>query len=209
MSSPYDCLTTCLSTSSPWPPSLSGMHPQTLRAYDRLGLVSPRPQRGGGRRYSMRDILALREIQRLSQEEGINLYGIKRILDLERELEQARLLAAQLHSEVAQVRTELEIEPARWPLGWPSYAGRLPTQRPRWCPYGRQRQVSRCGTRPRRTLAQPTGKVNKVSKGLQAMDDKLTRKSQEALSVSIRQAATDGNPQVEPVHLLLALLDAG
>jgi MerR family transcriptional regulator/heat shock protein HspR len=56
----------------------------------------------------MRDILALREIQRLSQEEGINLNGIKRILDLERELEQARLLAAELHSEVSQLRAELE-----------------------------------------------------------------------------------------------------
>lgn len=87
---------------------LSGMHPQTLRGYERVGLVTPRRSAGGGRRYSMRDILALREIQRLSQEEGINLNGIKRILDLERELEQARLLAAQLHSEVAQVRAELE-----------------------------------------------------------------------------------------------------
>jgi MerR family transcriptional regulator/heat shock protein HspR len=56
----------------------------------------------------MRDILALREIQRLSQEEGINLSGIKRILDLERELEQVRLMAAELHAEVAQLRDELE-----------------------------------------------------------------------------------------------------
>jgi MerR family transcriptional regulator/heat shock protein HspR len=88
--------------------SLSGMHPQTLRGYERVGLVTPRRSAGGGRRYSMRDILALREIQRLSQEEGINLNGIKRILDLERELEQARLLAAQLHSELGQVQAELE-----------------------------------------------------------------------------------------------------
>ena len=56
----------------------------------------------------MRDILALREIQRLSQEEGINLYGIKRILDPERELEQIRLMAAELHAEMAQLRNELE-----------------------------------------------------------------------------------------------------
>jgi MerR family transcriptional regulator, heat shock protein HspR len=87
--------------------SLSGMHPQTLRGYERVGLVSPRRTTGGGRRYSMRDILALREIQRLSQE-GVSLNGIKRILDLERELEQARLMAAELHAEVAQLRTELE-----------------------------------------------------------------------------------------------------
>jgi MerR family transcriptional regulator/heat shock protein HspR len=86
---------------------LSGMHPQTLRGYERLGLVSPNRARGG-RRYSMRDILVLREIQRLSQEEGINLSGIKRILDLERELEQARRVAAELHAEVSQLRAELE-----------------------------------------------------------------------------------------------------
>jgi len=88
--------------------NLSGMHPQTLRGYERVGLVIPRRTTGGGRRYSMRDILALREIQRLSQEEGINLSGIKRILDLERELEQARLMAAELHAEVARLREELE-----------------------------------------------------------------------------------------------------
>ena len=87
---------------------LSGLHPQTLRAYDRLGLVSPGRSQGRGRRYSMRDILALREIQRLSQEEGVNLSGIKLILDQLRELEQARRLVAELHAEVAQLRVELE-----------------------------------------------------------------------------------------------------
>src|SRR5438105_13970602 len=87
---------------------LSGMHPQTLRAYDRLGLVSPGRSPGRGRRYSMRDILALREIQRLSQEEGVNLSGVKLILDQHRELEQARRLIAELHAELAQLRVELE-----------------------------------------------------------------------------------------------------
>lgn len=65
---------------------LSGMHPQTLRQYDRIGLVSPRRTSGRGRRYSARDISKLREIQRLSQEQGINLAGIKRILELEDEV---------------------------------------------------------------------------------------------------------------------------
>src|SRR6266446_2984657 len=87
---------------------LSGMHPQTLRAYDKLGLVRPGRSQGRGRRYSMRDILALREIQRLSQEEGVNLSGIKLILDQHRELEQARRLVAELHAELAQLRMELE-----------------------------------------------------------------------------------------------------
>jgi MerR family transcriptional regulator/heat shock protein HspR len=66
---------------------LAGMHPQTLRQYDRLGLVSPGRARGRGRRYSLRDIATLREVQRLSHEEGINLAGIKRILDLEAEVD--------------------------------------------------------------------------------------------------------------------------
>jgi MerR family transcriptional regulator, heat shock protein HspR len=87
---------------------LSGMHPQTLRAYDRLGLVSPGRSAGRGRRYSMRDILALREIQRLSQDEGVNLSGIRLILDQLRELDQARRLITELHAEVAQLRVELE-----------------------------------------------------------------------------------------------------
>ncbi len=76
---------------------LSGMHAQTLRQYDRLGLVVPRRRPGGGRRYSLRDVVTLREIQRLSQGEGINLAGIARILDLskrvdwlEREVERLR-----------------------------------------------------------------------------------------------------------------------
>jgi MerR family transcriptional regulator/heat shock protein HspR len=87
---------------------LSGMHPQTLREYERRGLVSPGRSGGGGRRYSMRDILALREIQRLSQDEGVNLSGIKLILTQLRELDQARRLIAELHAEIAQLRLELE-----------------------------------------------------------------------------------------------------
>src|SRR5690606_35857209 len=69
---------------------LAGMHPQTLRSYDRMGLVSPRRTSGRGRRYSARDIAKLRMIQRLSQEEGINLEGIRRILELESEVEELR-----------------------------------------------------------------------------------------------------------------------
>jgi MerR family transcriptional regulator/heat shock protein HspR len=62
---------------------LAGMHPQTLRQYDRLGLVQPQRTPGGGRRYSSRDVALLREVQRLSQEDGVNLAGIKRIIELE------------------------------------------------------------------------------------------------------------------------------
>jgi MerR family transcriptional regulator, heat shock protein HspR len=66
---------------------LAGMHAQTLRQYDRLGLVSPGRTAGGGRRYSPRDVALLREVQRLSQEDGVNLAGIKRIIDLESQVE--------------------------------------------------------------------------------------------------------------------------
>lgn len=83
---------------------LSGMHPQTLREYDRLGIVSPARTRGRGRRYSLDDIVQLREVQRLSQEEGVNLSGIKRIMMLERQLAAAR-------AEVARLR--LIAEPGR------------------------------------------------------------------------------------------------
>jgi|SRR5450755_465705 MerR family transcriptional regulator/heat shock protein HspR len=87
---------------------LSGLHPQTLRAYDRLGLVSPGRTPGGGRRYSLRDILILRDVQRLSQEEGVNLSGIKRILELESAEQRSRLLLAEMHAELSQLRAELE-----------------------------------------------------------------------------------------------------
>jgi len=86
---------------------MSGLHAQTLRTYDRLGLVSPGRAAGGGRRYSLRDILALREVQRLSRE-GVSPRGIKRILELEDEQERHRVLLAELHAEITQLRTELE-----------------------------------------------------------------------------------------------------
>jgi len=66
---------------------LAGMHAQTLRQYDRLGLVTPGRTPGGGRRYSPRDVALLREVQRLSQEDGVNLAGIKRIIDLESQVD--------------------------------------------------------------------------------------------------------------------------
>jgi MerR family transcriptional regulator/heat shock protein HspR len=78
---------------------LAGMHPQTLRQYDRLGLVSPHRTPGRGRRYSARDIEQLREVQRLSQEEGVNLAGIKRILQLENEVHELRTRLAQVEED--------------------------------------------------------------------------------------------------------------
>ncbi len=87
---------------------LAGMHPQTLRQYDRLGLVTPGRAGGGGRRYSPRDVQQLREVQRLSQEEGVNLAGIKRVIELENQVEALRARNAELVQELEQMRTALE-----------------------------------------------------------------------------------------------------
>jgi MerR family transcriptional regulator/heat shock protein HspR len=87
---------------------LSRLHPQTLRTYDRMGLVSPGRAPGRGRRYSMRDIVMLREIQRLSQDEGINLAGIKQILDLQREGDALRAEVVRLRGLVEHLGNELE-----------------------------------------------------------------------------------------------------
>ena len=83
---------------------LSGMHAQTLRTYDRLGLVRPQRSSGGGRRYSERDVDLLREVQRLSQDEGVNLAGIKRIIELTNQVEALRARVAELASEVEALR---------------------------------------------------------------------------------------------------------
>ncbi|WP_304608731.1 heat shock protein transcriptional repressor HspR [Glycomyces sp. TRM65418] len=101
---------------------MAGMHPQTLRQYDRLGLVEPARTPGGGRRYSVRDVARLREIQRLSQDEGVNLAGIKRIMDLEREVQAVRAEAAaavdELVEELHRTRAQLaELRAMAGPFG--------------------------------------------------------------------------------------------
>ena len=89
---------------------LAGMHPQTLRQYDRLGLVTPQRTRGRGRRYTMRDIRTLRRVQYMSQEQGINLEGIRRILELEERVAQAEsLVSAMMEAEAARLRAENRI----------------------------------------------------------------------------------------------------
>jgi MerR family transcriptional regulator/heat shock protein HspR len=86
---------------------LAGMHAQTLRQYDRLGLVTPGRTSGGGRRYSWRDVALLREVQRLSQEEGVSLAGIKRIIELENQVDALRARVAELAAELDHARAEL------------------------------------------------------------------------------------------------------
>lgn len=85
---------------------LAGMHAQTLRTYDRLGLVSPDRTSGGGRRYSERDVELLREVQRLSQDEGVNLAGIKRIIELTNQVEALQSRLEEMSSELEMLRTK-------------------------------------------------------------------------------------------------------
>jgi MerR family transcriptional regulator/heat shock protein HspR len=83
---------------------LAGMHAQTLRTYDRLGLVSPRRSSGGGRRYSQHDVELLREVQRLSHDEGVNLAGIKQIIELTNQVDALRTRLNEMAAEMETLR---------------------------------------------------------------------------------------------------------
>lgn len=86
---------------------LSGLHPQTLRTYDRLGLVAPGRTGGGGRRYSIRDIEMLRQVARLTAE-GLGLEGVKRVLELEHQVYALRERVAELQNELAVAQHRLD-----------------------------------------------------------------------------------------------------
>jgi MerR family transcriptional regulator/heat shock protein HspR len=86
---------------------LTGMHPQTLRQYDRLGFVTPQRAAGGGRRYSAADVDRLREVQQLSAD-GIGLVGIKRIIDLEHHVDALRRRVGELESELDRAYVVLQ-----------------------------------------------------------------------------------------------------
>ncbi|MBV9830863.1 MAG: MerR family transcriptional regulator [Marmoricola sp.] len=86
---------------------LTGLHPQTLRQYDRVGLVSPNRTGGGGRRYSLRDIELLREVAELTAA-GIGLEGVRRILELENQVAALRARNTELRRQVAELSAALE-----------------------------------------------------------------------------------------------------
>ncbi len=86
---------------------LTGLHPQTLRAYDRMGLVRPGRTGGGGRRYSWRDIEMLREVAELTAT-GIGLEGVKRILELENQVTALRMRVSELEDELAATQFALQ-----------------------------------------------------------------------------------------------------
>jgi MerR family transcriptional regulator/heat shock protein HspR len=85
---------------------LAGVHPQTLRIYERKGLIEPSRTEGRSRRYSDRDIALLQRIQELTNE-GVSLAGVRKVLELEAELEDARARIDALRTEIEQAREEL------------------------------------------------------------------------------------------------------
>ena len=112
---------------------LAGVHPQTLRIYERRGLLRPKRTSGNTRRYSERDIARLQMIQELTQRQGVNLAGVKAIMDMQVEIEELRRRAAELETELRRVRrgrpvplgpssATVEIVPLRAlaPLPWQS-----------------------------------------------------------------------------------------
>ena len=88
---------------------LAGVHPQTLRVYERKGLVRPQRTSGNTRRYSQQDIDRLRRIQELTNE-GINLAGVLRIMELEKEIDRLRRDSQRIASELGAVRAAIEEE---------------------------------------------------------------------------------------------------
>ena len=86
---------------------LTGLHPQTLRQYDRAGLVSPGRTGGGGRRYSLNDIELLREVAELTAS-GIGLEGVRRILDLEHQVDALQRRNTELRTRVRELEQALE-----------------------------------------------------------------------------------------------------
>ncbi len=89
---------------------LAGVHPQTLRSYEKEGLIDPHRSSGNVRRYSARDIERLNEIQRLTQEEGLNLAGVKMVLDLRETVRRMRRRAARLEEELDDLMERLRDE---------------------------------------------------------------------------------------------------
>jgi MerR family transcriptional regulator/heat shock protein HspR len=86
---------------------LAGVHPQTLRIYERKGLIEPSRTEGRSRRYSDRDIALLQRIQELTNE-GVSLAGVRKVLDLEADLDDARAEVAALRAALARAEQELE-----------------------------------------------------------------------------------------------------
>lgn len=92
---------------------LSGMHPQTLRMYERRGLIEPKRTTGNSRRYSQQDVERLKRIQELTQEHGLNLAGVRIVMDLERKNERLQAKVERLSRQLVKTEKLLELERRR------------------------------------------------------------------------------------------------
>jgi len=92
---------------------LAGVHPQTLRVYERKGLLRPQRTEGNTRRYSQRDIEIVRLIQELTQDRGVNLAGVEMVIELTRELQEAQQRMLRLREEAARLQKQLAEDLAR------------------------------------------------------------------------------------------------
>lgn len=110
---------------------LAGVHPQTLRIYERKGLLRPKRTQGNTRRYSDADVELLRSIQALTQDEGINLAGVKRIMELRAQMDELRRRVAELEQQLTHrraiamsgKRTGAEMVPFRTVIRMPWHEG--------------------------------------------------------------------------------------
>ncbi|MEX2588226.1 MAG: helix-turn-helix transcriptional regulator [Actinomycetota bacterium] len=92
---------------------LSGMHPQTLRMYERRGLIEPKRTTGNSRRYSQQDVERLKRIQELTQRDGLNLAGVRIVMDLETKVERLQSKVEKLSRQLAETEQRLELEKRR------------------------------------------------------------------------------------------------
>lgn len=92
---------------------LSGMHPQTLRMYERRGLIEPKRTSGNSRRYSEKDVEMLRRIHQLTHEQGLNLEGVRIVMDLEGQVERLQDRLARTTRALAETQRQLEMERRR------------------------------------------------------------------------------------------------
>jgi MerR family transcriptional regulator/heat shock protein HspR len=104
---------------------LAGVHPQTLRIYERKGLLQPARTSGNTRRYSDRDLDRLRAIQKLTQEHGVNLAGVKMIVELENEMDRMRQRMDRMMRELENTRRRLEEEATREPTDLVPYRSQV------------------------------------------------------------------------------------
>ena len=174
---------------------LAGMHPQTLRIYERKGLLDPSRTSGGSRRFSERDLDRLRHIQELTST-GLNLEGVRRVLQLESEL-------ARLREELVQVRAQaLEAVAATHR----QYRRDLVPLRQTPVPYRRRTGTWELSTEIRDERHEQNDARHEKGEPVPIDPERWTNNTKAAFSAATGHAASSNHPELTPAHLLDALL---